>query len=422
MGYKANIASNLGSQILRIVVGFVTSVVAARVLGPSGMGYVAYAILVFTLIGDFGHLGLNNSTMYFMKRGAVPSGHLFSVNLTSLGLLFGLIASLLLFLRGTGLILTSYSWLYILGGLVFVGSDLFFTSLHSWYVGDERIRESNRKIIAVFLLKSLLILILWLSGTLTPLSFFIAAVLGMLLNAVLLGIKVGQRFFPVLDLGLLKAEFSYGGILWLGAVFSWLHYRADQFMIRQMLDVSSLGVYSIAVTLAELLFLVPVSVSSALLGKLYNTQEPGAARSIMARTLKLTLWICAALALAGIPLSLLIPAVYGQAYAGAVPSVMVLLGGAVFASVARVGMQYFFTLGRPKVHLYTTLITLAVNIALNFLLIPRWGIFGAAVASSISYLGYGLFYLALFLRREKFSCRDLFVLNKEDFKAIWKQP
>lgn len=192
MGYKANITSNLINQVLRIVIGFATSVIAARVLGPQGMGHVAYIILVFTLIGDFGHLGLNNSTMYFMKRGGVPSGHLFSVNLTSLGLLFGVIASLLLFLRGTGLVLSSYSWLYILGGLLFVGSDLAYTSLHSWYVGDERILESNRKIIAVFLLKSALILILWLTGTLTPLSFFAVAVLGMLLNAVLLSVGVGS--------------------------------------------------------------------------------------------------------------------------------------------------------------------------------------------------------------------------------------
>ncbi len=421
MGYKANIASNLINQVLRIVIGFATSVIAARVLGPQGMGYVAYAILVFTLIGDFGHLGLNNSTMYFMKRGAVPSGHLYSVNLTTLGLLFGVLSAVLIFLRGNGLALASYNWFYILGGLVFVGSDLFFTSLHSWYVGDERILESNRKIILVFLLKSALILILLLTGSLTPLSFFIAAVLGMLLNAVLLGFGAGQSFAPVLDLSLLKAEFSYGGLLWLGAVFSWLHLRADQFIIKQMLDVSALGVYSVAVTLAELLFLVPVSVSSALLGKLYNTSEPGAARSIMARTLKLTFYVCAALALLGIPLSLLIPVVYGQAYAGAVASVMVLLGGAVFASLARVGMQYFFTLGRPKIHLYTSLITLLVNIALNYLLIPRWGIFGAAVASSLSYLGYGVFYLALFLGREKFGWRDLFAVSREDIQALWKK-
>ncbi len=421
MGYKANIASNLSNQILRIALGAITSIIVARALGPTGMGYVAYIILVFTLIGDFGHLGLNNSTMYFMKRGSVPSGHLFSVNLTALSLIFMALAALVLLLRGTGLVLQTYSYSYILGGLVFVISDLFFTNLHSWYVGDERIRESNRKIIIVFLLKSALILALWLTQTLSPLSFFATGILGMLLNALLLGFRVGQSYSPALDFGLLKAEFSYGGVLWLGAIFSFLHFRADQFMIKEMLDVRALGVYSIAVMLAELLFLVPVSVSSALLGKLYNTSEPAAARSIMARTLKLTLYICGALALIGIPLSLLIPLVYGKAYAGAVSSVMVLLGGAVFASIAKVGMQYFFTLGRPKVHLYTTLITLIVNIALNFLLIPRWGILGAAVASSVSYVGYGLFYLALFIYREKFSYRDLFGLNSEDIKALWKK-
>jgi len=84
-------------------------------------------------------------------------------------------------------------------------------------------------------------------------------------------------------------------------------------------------------------------------------------------------------------------------------------------------MQYFFTLGRPKVHLYTSLATLLLNVLLNFLLIPRWGIFGAATASSVSYLAYGIFYLALFLYREKFSWRDLFAIDGEDIKALWKK-
>ncbi|MBW6513153.1 MAG: polysaccharide biosynthesis C-terminal domain-containing protein [Candidatus Syntrophosphaera sp.] len=421
MGYKANISSNLINQLLRIVIGGATSIIVARVLGPTGQGYIAYIILVFMLIGDFGHFGLNNSTMYFKKRSAYDPNHLFNVNVTALGLIFLVISALVLLLRSTGIALTGYNYLYVFGGLVFVASDLFFTSLHSWYVGDERILESNRYIITVFLVKSALILILWLAGFLTPLTFFGATVLGMLLNALYLARHTGQKYTPAIDTRLLKAEFSYGGVLWLGAIFSFLYFRADQFMIKGMLGISDLGVYSIAVVLAELLFLVPVSINSALLGKLYNIDKPSLARGIMARTLKLTLYVSVALALVGIPLCLLIPAVYGQAYSGAVLSTMILLAGAVFASVAKVAMQYFFTLGRPKVHLYSSLATLAVNVTLNFILIPRYGITGAAIASAISYLGYGLFYIAMFRFREGFSFRDMFQLTSEDLQALWKK-
>lgn len=422
MGYKENIASNLGSQIIRIGVGALTGIVAARALGPAGMGEEAYVLLIFTLLGDYGHLGLNNAKMYFMKRGSQSRQHLFGVNLTFLALLTLLITAVVLTLRATGLILKSYGWGYIIAGLVLTASDLFFTSLHSWFVGDERIRESNRYIIGVFLLKNALLLGLWISGMLSPFRYFSLMVLGMLLNATLLWLKVRQKYTPAFDFGLLRSEFGYGGILWLGSIFSFLFLRADQFMIKNMLGLAELGTYSISVSLAELLFLVPISVSSAFLGKLYNTEDPNSARLLLSRTLKLTLYACAALAAVGIPLSFLIPFVYGKAYTGAIYSTMVLLVGAVLSSPARVGMQYFFTLGRPKVHLWASLATLLTNISLNFVLIPRLGILGAAIASGIAYALYGLIYIFLFLGPEKFSFNELFLLNAKDLQELFKRP
>lgn len=68
-GYKANITSNLVNQILHLIIGVATSIIASRVLGsPQGMGYVAYAILIFTILGNFGHFGLNNAVIYFKKK------------------------------------------------------------------------------------------------------------------------------------------------------------------------------------------------------------------------------------------------------------------------------------------------------------------------------------------------------------------
>ncbi len=421
MGYKENIASNLGSQIIRIGVGALTGIVAARALGPAGMGEEAYVLLIFTLLGDYGHLGLNNAKMYFMKRGSQSRQHLFGVNLTFLALLTLLITAVVLTLRATGLILKSYGWGYIIAGLVLTASDLFFTSLHSWFVGDERIRESNRYIIGVFLVKNALILGFGLAGALSPFRYFFIMVLGMLLNAVLLWLKAGQKFVPAFDAELLKAEFSYGGILWLGSIFSFLFLRADQFMIKNMKSLADLGTYSISVSLAELLFLVPVSVGSAFLGKLYNTDDPAAARDLLSRTLKLTIYACAALAALGIPLSLLIPYVYGKAYSGAVYSTMVLLVGGTLSTPARVGKQYYFTLGRPKVHLWTSLATLLTNIVLNFVFIPSLGILGAAIASAIAYAADGLMYVFLLLGPEKFTIKELFLLSAKDLQGLLKR-
>lgn len=420
MGYKANITSNLVNQLIRIVLGALTSILVARVLGPAGQGYAAYVLIIFTLIGDNGHFGLNNAVMYFKKRSAYDTQQLFNVNVTALGLLFLLISAAVLLIRSTGLALTGYNYLFIFGGLILVLSDLLFTNHHAWLTGDERIVENNRYNIIVFLIKSAAILLLWLLKLLTPFSFFAATVLAMLLNAWFLQSRVRQSYHPALDLGLLKAEFGYGSLIWLAAIFSFLLYRVDQLMIKQMLGVSELGVYSVAVTLAELMFLIPLSINSALLGKLYNTADPQASRKLMIQTFKLSCYVCAALAALGIPLSLLIPLFYGTAYTGAVNCTMILLAGVVFGALANVSAQYFFTLGKPVYHLVGSLATLLLNIGLNLLLIPVYGIAGAALASSLAYLAFGAFYIALFIFREGFRPRELFLLKPAELLELWR--
>jgi len=149
-GYKANIASNLVNQILHLIIGAATSIIASRVLGPQGMGYVAYVLLIFTILGNFGHFGLNNAVIYFKKRKKVNPTHLYSVNVTILILFSVAISCILLVLRSNRWFLSDYNYLYVLGGIIYVFSALLFTHYHSWLIADELIRENNRFIIIAF--------------------------------------------------------------------------------------------------------------------------------------------------------------------------------------------------------------------------------------------------------------------------------
>jgi len=419
MGYKANIASNLINQVLRLVLGLATSILVARALGPEGQGYVAYIILIFTLMGSYGHFGLNNSVMYFHKRKGADPKHLFHVNTSCLGLIFVALSALTLSGWGMGIWLRDYPLPLILGGLLFVLANFFYFNNYAWFIASERIRESNRWNITVFLLKSLFIVAFWVLGILWTGSFFWITVLAMALNAILLQLKLKRGFRFEWDSRLLKEEFRYGGIIYLAAAFDHLHLRVDQLFIKGMLDIGQLGVYSMAVNLSELMFLIPLSINTALTGKLYNTEEGDAGRMVMIRTIKLTLYVCMALAVIGIPLSLAIPYIYGEGFRGAVVPTMVLLLGVIFASLARVASPYFFTSGRPKVHLRITFLSLALNCILNWIMIPRWGIKGAAIASAISYFFYGFYYISILVIKEKFRLKDFLTLRISDIKAVW---
>jgi len=188
-----------------------------------------------------------------------------------------------------------------------------------------------------------------------------------------------------------------------------------------MLGNSQLGVYSIAVTLAELVFLVPISVGKAITGKLYNIDSRSNSRKfITSKTIKYTFYICLIVSIVGIFMTPLIPIMYGQDFAEASQVTIILFIGIIFASIGKVSSPYFFTKGKPQVHLSITSIVLFLNISLNLLLIPKFGINGAAIASTFSYIIYGLLYLYYFVTNEKFTINELLILNRLDFIYIKK--
>jgi hypothetical protein len=87
MSYSRNIGHNILTQLLKIVFGVLTGVIVARALGPSGQGYIAYIVLIFTLLGTFGHFGITNAVAYFQKKSGFERGAIFSTNLNVLALI-----------------------------------------------------------------------------------------------------------------------------------------------------------------------------------------------------------------------------------------------------------------------------------------------------------------------------------------------
>ena len=189
-------------------------------------------------------------------------------------------------------------------------------------------------------------------------------------------------------------------------------------MIKQIVGISDLGIYTVAVTIAELLFLLPISIHSALIGRLYNLNDDDNGRALLANTLRLSLYLCAILMIIGMLGSLLIPLLYGDAFKGATLVTIILLPGVLFACIPKIASPWFFTSGRPKIHLVITLGSLLLNIILNSLLIPSIGISGAALASTISYFVYGAYYVVLLVKREGFPVRDLLCIHKDDVRVL----
>ena len=418
MSYSKNIGHNILSQGTRIVLGAITGIIVARALGPSGQGYAAYILLIFTLLGSFGHFGLGNAVTFFQKKSSLDRTAIYSSNINTIILLSLLLSIPVLLLYYSGILLSGYSIYFVLGGILLMFSTMITTHHQSWLLGDEKIIKNNRISLTIFFAKAFAILLFWLCGWLSPFSFFLISVVAMLAWFVLIQSTMGEPFKLLISTAVLKAEYAYGSLAWAASLFAFLHYRVDQIMIKSYLGTADLGIYTIAVSIAELLFLFPVAINGALVGRLYNLNQKDVERQLISRTLRISVMISALLCLVAVAGAFLIPVVYGAAYAPATILMLILLPGVLFACLPKVLSPWFFSQGRPKVHLQITFISLLCNIILNSMFIPLWGSRGAALASSLSYLLYGISYLIKMKYSEGFTLKELLLVHREDWQIL----
>jgi O-antigen/teichoic acid export membrane protein len=182
-----------------------------------------------------------------------------------------------------------------------------------------------------------------------------------------------------------------------------------------MLPLRSLGVYSIAIGLAEVLWNVPQSIAPVLM--------PHVADSTEAKANRATSQFCR-LALAGGALlavglafaaSIIIPRILPE-FRQSVVLVWFLLPGTVAASVFKVLASEFNGRGRPIQTFYPAAIALVACAVAGVLIVPRYGLRGEALVTTGGYLLNSTLYIFAYRRMTATRVLDLFFINSDDLR------
>lgn len=187
-------------------------------------------------------------------------------------------------------------------------------------------------------------------------------------------------------------------VFFLANAVQFLNYKADIWIIRAFhADDTHLGIYTLAVSLVQLLWLLPNVVHTILYTRVSANSAAGLQET---RRMYPRMLIYALIGgLAGWGLSyLVIPWWYGEAFTAASSLIGILLPGIVLISGALCLSAWFAGSGQARINLQGSLIGLALTLLAGFSLIPFYGIYGAAWASVISYSGTALFYSFMFFR------------------------
>lgn len=408
--YIKNVINNLITKGLSTIISFIMTLILGRILGVDNYGLYSFYMIVANLFIQYGHMGILNSTTHFQKVSIYSESRVYSNNINFIAFLWLAISIVVIIF--TYLINNDYFIISIILSF-YILFQIISNLILRLMIGQERNYVYNN-VETVFKLINLVGIILLMYLTKISLVNLILLLTIIQLFKVLVLIKVANlKYERFISLNLIKQEFQYGIIILCGSFFAFLNYRIDQFMIKYFLENKDLGLYSMSVNISELIFLVPLSVSLAFMGKIYNIDK-NHVKDLTRKSTVIAFYISILLTLLTIMVIPIIILILGNNYSGMEDVLIIILIGNVFSCFGQILSNYFFFNNLNMTHFKISFTSFIVNFILNLVLIPSYGIRGAAVASLVSYMLYGSFYLRVFLLKERITIKEFFYLDLVD--------
>lgn len=386
--FVRKVAETQAARMALFVIGLVTSVLVARILGPEGRGQLAVAITISAIGAQLLNFGLAASNTYYVARDRSLLPALVG-NSVLIGLLLGglaVVTCLVFFTLFSGLApLKGMLLILALATIPFGLTNLFLQKL---LLGIQEIRAYNVIEIGAKFLGVGLIVVLILFNRVTVATVFSvtwAAVLGGMAAAFWHLWGYFDRF-PRPSVALFGNTLRYGLKAYLAAFCSFLVLRIDVLMIKYMLNAEQVGYYTIATGMADMIYMMPVVVGTIMFPKLSAmTTEKKKWHSTRKVLFVLSVLMVFVVALAALLAEPVIRLLYGKAFLPAVAPFVWLMPAIFALSINTIFMNYFASVGMPPIAVYSPMIAASFNIILNTKMIPLYGIIGAAISSIFSY-------------------------------------
>ncbi len=381
-----------------LLLGLVTAAVIARRLGPSGQGIFAVAYSLTLMLVQLGGLGLTTANPYFAARSPAQLPKIIA-NAFWLASLLGLA------LGGVGVliklaapdVIEGLGWTPLLVTLAGVPGGLAALLLQSVLLGEGRMVAYNAVEVgqAALTLTALVVgfafFDLHLTGTLAILGAGrYAAVVA---YSVLLARR--SRIFGRPDTKLVRTMLTYGFRVYVALLVSFLVIRLDLLLVNAFLGRTEAGVYSVAATLADGMFVLPMVIGLNLFPRVARGDPTQASAEIFRSVAVLYGLFC----LVTVPVAGLgIRAFFGSEFEGATSLYYWLLPGIYSLGLLTLLSQHFAGRGFPPQAMAIWFVGLALNVALNVAFLPGRGAWVAALASSITYFVLLVLHMWLFAR------------------------
>lgn len=400
----------------------VNGIIIARWLGTSGTGQFQVPDWVNLFLATAAGLGIGQASIYFINNQRVPIARV-TTTIFYVTLIWGATVALGLWLLYSNM--QAFLGHLPAGVLICVAcagaSRLMTDLLRPVLMAELRANRLALTDVTQTGSQTLVIAVMAFTGVLSVHAALITPLIGSLaaFAVVVWSVRRHIDFAMRPDWSLLRGLIDYGVRFASANIVLNAHTIAPGLMLRQLLGFDQVGLYRTAMSLCGLISIIGAAATPLLYAAWSGVNDAGQRARMVEAAARFYSFIglCGAVAIfivAGPLLRLL----YGEAFVPAAPILRVLVFGTVIMLVAFSVQNLFLAVGRPMIVTALFLITVAVNVGTNGLLIPLIGELGAAIAAT----GASAVYLAgtLVMARRIGGVRiaDCFIPRRDDFRRV----
>jgi O-antigen/teichoic acid export membrane protein len=414
--HSRNFASTLLAQVGMLGLNVFTGVASARLLGPRARGELAALMLWPSWLILLGSLGINQSIVFYTGRRRYDASEICTA-MTITGLLQSLCV-ILVGLIAVPLALRGYSPGVVHLGLVF----LFFAPalMLGGYPGN--LLQGKLDLLSFNFLRLIpsLTYALGLSGLFLLKRPSLNNVVGVQILGLALAFLGGYALLfakePVhfaINRQTFKDLLSYGWKSQLSNVTYYINQRLDQLLLSLFVAPHELGLYVVAVTVSTSLSFFPDASAIVTLASGSNV-EPARARIVIANSFRSALvWLLLGCAALFVLVPWLIPFAFGAKFKGSVLACRILLPGAVVLGLNRLLYAGARSMNHPALPSYAEGLAMILTGGGLYILLPRLGFLGAAIASTAAYAASFALMIIFCRIRLDIGLRELFAISPE---------
>jgi O-antigen/teichoic acid export membrane protein len=408
---------------------FGSGIIIARWLGPDGFGVYAVVNVTLALALQIGSAGLPSANTYFIARDRQTVGPVWG-NAIAFALVIGSLLTT---------VVLALAWVRpsMFGGVsirllviaaISIPFQLLFILNLNVLLALDRIRQLNlfdgllpalvlvNAVIALILLQRQLTLLIALN---TIVGSVLSLVLMIYLRKIIAQQKDSRATRP--NAQLLKTMLAYGIKFYVSIMAGTIILRADLLIVNRFRGAAEAGVYGIASQFSFLLLMLPGVIATLLFPRVAATQDDRGEFAVLVT--RHTTLVMLVTCLGAVALAYLLPFIYGANFGDATIQLLILLPGIFFMGLESVLVQHFTGTGLPAAIPWFWLITVAFNLGLNLLFVPRFGARGAAVNSTLSYALIFLLVAVYFRMKTGRGAAETFILRVHELRRLLKlQP